>query len=167
MQLLLQRFVTHQQFVHSKDFIHCDIRPCNFLVDEYGILKLSDFKQVRKIPKEPLRDTPLALRGSLPYMAPELLTAEGVHSFQSDLWAIGCVLYQLRRGNLPFGEPTLPVLEMMENVRTVEPVNAPIPVQAPEGASNALITTHPPVTADLADLLLWLLEKSPANRCNW
>lgn len=102
-------------------------------------------------------------------MAPELFTAEGVHSFQSDLWAIGCVLYQLRRGNLPFGESPVPASEIIENIRTVEPVNAPLPPPVPEGnASNShAVTTHPPVTADLADLLLWLLEKSPANRCNW
>jgi serine/threonine-protein kinase ULK4 len=86
--------------------IHCDIRPRNFLVDEYGILKLSDFKFARKIPKEALSDTPLPSRGTITYMSPELFTPEGVHSFQSDFWAIGCVLYQLRRGSLPFGEST-------------------------------------------------------------
>lgn len=69
--------------------LHCDIRPANFLVDEYGILKLADFKNVRKIPKEPLGEALLNSRGSPQYMGPELFSAEGVHSFQSDLWAIG------------------------------------------------------------------------------
>ena len=69
--------------------LHCDIRPCNFLVDEYGILKLSDFKNVRKIPKEPLGETPMGSRGTPDYMSPELFTEEGMHSYQSDFWAIG------------------------------------------------------------------------------
>ena len=140
--------------------IHCDIRPCNFLVDEYGILKLSDFKFARKIPKEALGDSPIPTRGTAAYMAPELFTPEGVHSFQSDFWAVGCMLYQLRRGCLPFGESTLPLPKLVEQIRTVEPVNAPLP-----SANHGI--AHPSVTADLADLLLWLLEKTPSNRCSW
>ena len=50
--------------------IHCDLRPKNFLVDEYGILKLADFKMTQKIPKELLQNKALELRGSPPYMAP-------------------------------------------------------------------------------------------------
>jgi serine/threonine protein kinase len=147
--------------------IHCDVRPSNFLVDEYGILKLGDFKQTRKIPKDALGDTPLAARGTLPYMAPELFTADGVHSFQSDFWAVGCVLYQMRRGHLPFGEGTIKVPVLIQNINTVEPVNSPLPVPTPEGSVVSAKLAHPPVTADLADLLLWLLEKSPLDRCNW
>jgi serine/threonine protein kinase len=42
-------------------------------------------------------------RGSPPYLAPELFTNEGVHSYQSDFWCFGCLLYELRRGFPPFG----------------------------------------------------------------
>ena len=35
-------------------------------------------------------------------MAPELFMAGGVYSFQSDLWALGCVMYELAEGNPPF-----------------------------------------------------------------
>ena len=155
------------QYVHTQNMIHCDIRPCNFLVDEYGILKLSDFKFVRKIPKEAVGDTPIASRGTAMYMAPELFEPEGVHSFQSDFWALGCVLYQMRRGSLPFGDNNLLLGELIENIRTVEPIQAPLPVVvALEGGGHKTILP-PPVTADLADLLLWLLEKAPMNRCSW
>ena len=147
--------------------IHGDIRPINFLVDEYGILKLADFKFTRKIPKKALGDCPVLERGTTPYMAPELFTPEGVHSFQSDFWAFGCVLYQMRRGQLPFGDSTMKLPALQHNIRYVEPVNAPLPIPTPEGANINTKLSHPPVTADLADLLLWMLEKSPADRCSW
>lgn len=65
-----------------------------------------DFKFTRKIPSElkPLQDIPLQQRGTPSYMAPELFDSDGIHSIQSDFWAIGCILYQLRRGSLPFGD---------------------------------------------------------------
>ncbi|RYG66326.1 serine/threonine protein kinase, partial [archaeon] len=105
------------------------MRPCNFLVDEYGILKLADFKFTRKIPKEPLKDTPLEERGgSLAYLAPELFSPEGVQSVSSDLWALGCVLFELRSGRVPFGDSPPDHLDDLTNrIRTFDPLPAPIP----------------------------------------
>jgi serine/threonine protein kinase len=169
--------------LHAIGIIHGDLRPKNFLIDEYGIVKISDFKFAVKIPKDRLDNKPLELRGNPPYMAPELFTSEGVNSFQSDFWALGCVLYELRRGQPPFGDSANYSLErLMQNIRTIEPVNSPLnspgatatingtPVRDKQGkivqqtASNNSI---PPVTAELADLLHWLLEKAPMNRCGW
>jgi serine/threonine protein kinase len=155
------------QYIHNEGMIHCDIRPANFLVDEYGILKLADFKFTRKIPTEPIGNAEMNTRGTPTYMAPELFAPNGVHSFQSDLWAVGCVLYQMRRGSLPFGDNHTPLATLIDNINNVEPVNAPLPVVTPEGTTVNSRLAHPPVTADLADLLQWLLEKSPTNRCSW
>mgnify|MGYP003975649745 CR=1 FL=1 len=73
------------RYLHGLGMLHCDLRPCNFLVDEYGILKMSDFKCTRKLPQAPVGDIPLEARGAVEYLAPELLSASGVHSFASDL----------------------------------------------------------------------------------
>eukprot|EP00249_Psilotum_nudum_P026310 c32079_g1_i1 orf=3-185(-) len=45
---------------------------------------------------------PQAKRGTPCYMAPELFEEGGVHSFASDLWALGCVMYECFAGNPPF-----------------------------------------------------------------
>lgn len=42
-------------------------------------------------------------RGHLPYLAPELFAADGIFSFATDFWALGCLLHELRRGFAPFG----------------------------------------------------------------
>lgn len=148
------------QYLHSIGIIHGDIRPQNFLIDEYGILKLADFKFSLKIPRDPLKDKTITDRGIPLYMAPELFTSEGVHSFQSDFWSLGCTLYELRRGFAPFGTLFMSTEKVMENIRTIEPVHNPLPL-VEKGKYNSSFS------GEFADLVMWLLEKAPMNRCGW
>lgn len=56
-------------------------------------------------------------------MAPELFQAGGVHSSASDLWALGCVLYECASGRPPFVSPSFKTLAHL--VLTAEP--SPLP----------------------------------------
>lgn len=152
--------------------IHNDLRARNFLVDEYGILKLSDFKYSTKVPKETLGDSPLAQRGVPANMAPELFTSEGVMSYSSDMWSLGVLLYQLRRGILPFGDTSyVPFDQLQENIRSIsDPIQHPVYPPAnmmPANYSTKSVALLPSISLELADLMLWLLEKAPMNRCSW
>ena len=185
--------------MHSLGLLHCDLRPRNFLIDEYGVLKLSDFKMARKIPKTSLGNTPLEQRGCFPYMAPELFSTDGVHSFASDFWSLGCVLYELRRGVPPFG--TIELIEMRpyptrgeENgdpldiltnrIKNAEPVRSPVVFVDVSGTNKnsgvpgsatkqdnkrsvANAKDVPAMSQVLADVLLWMLQKLPIDRCDW
>ncbi|ETW10273.1 ULK/ULK protein kinase, variant [Aphanomyces invadans] len=88
--------------------------------------------------------------GSPHYMAPELFDPHPVHSFASDFWALGCVLYELFTGTQPFS--SLGFVDLRSMIQTE-------PVQLPPNGIN--------MSADFADLLRRLLEKDPADRITW
>ena len=81
------------------------------------------------------------------YMAPELFQDNGVHSFYSDFWSLGCVLFELATGKPPFCTNSLKDLITM----IVECGFPPV-----EGFSK-----------EFNDLLGKLLDKDPIRRINW
>ncbi len=174
------------KYLHSEGLLHCDLRPRNFLVDEYGIIKMCDFKLSRKIPKNVLGDIAYETRGIAEYMAPELFSTKGVHSFASDFWALGCMLYELRRGILPFGSLSnssdnqhngverwqstteKEINIFLDRLHNTSPVTDPSPACfKSKGKTRKTIATVPPMSAELADLMTWLLEKHVEDRCGW
>ena len=89
------------QYTHSKGVIVCDIKPACVLVNEYGSVKLGDFGSAQKL-VDLMGKAKGKKKGTPSYMAPELFDTNGVYSFQSDLWALGCMMYELGQGNPPF-----------------------------------------------------------------
>ena len=80
-------------------------------------------------------------------MAPELFNDEGVYSFQSDMWALGCVMYEMATGLPPFKASGLQQLITEIQTKPYEPING--------------------ATALFSDLLSRLLEKDPVKRISW
>ena len=89
-------------YLHSKGIVYCDLKPSNILFNEYGNAKLSDLGLARRlvdmITATSTNEIEFAKRGSPFYMAPELFHDNGVYSFQSDLWALGIIAYELSTG---------------------------------------------------------------------
>ena len=89
---------------HKKGFVHRDLKPANILVTRLGI-KLLDFGLARQ--NVPLKETDETLTergqivGTLQYMSPEQLQGKEADS-RSDLFAFGCVLYELLSGKRAF-----------------------------------------------------------------
>lgn len=82
-------------YAHEKKFIHCDIKPENFILFPNNQLKLADFG----FAKLNLRTLKASGSGTIDYIAPE--QAMGRPKFQSDVFSLGLVLYRLLSGKLP------------------------------------------------------------------
>jgi len=92
-------------YLHSHGIIYCDLKPSNVLFNEYGSLKLCDFglaKRIVDLVQVEANAETGPKKGTPYYMAPELFQDEGVHSFASDFWALGCILFELAVGRPPF-----------------------------------------------------------------
>ena len=91
------------QTLHKNGIIHCNLKPSNIVIDEYGNVKICDFKKCLRLSKmtnDLIQKNKCAMTPC--YTAPELFRKEGKYSFKSDLWALGCILFELAVGQVPF-----------------------------------------------------------------
>jgi len=85
---------------HSKGVVHRDVKPSNFLLTSTGELKLSDFGLASVLAARKITATGKTA-GTFLYMAPEQIRGQDITS-RTDLYALGCVLYELVTGEVPF-----------------------------------------------------------------
>lgn len=89
------------QHAHNHGIIHRDLKPGNVFITETGELKLGDFGIARDTQAADLTEAGLTV-GTYSYMAPELVRGERAVTGQVDLYALGCVLFELMTGHPPF-----------------------------------------------------------------
>lgn len=90
--------------MHSQGVIHRDLKPENILLDEQMRIKITDFGTAKILDTNEngeTRDAANSFVGTAEYVSPELLTEKSACK-SSDLWALGCIIYQLLAGRPPF-----------------------------------------------------------------
>ncbi|MBC8170575.1 MAG: serine/threonine-protein kinase PknK, partial [Anaerolineae bacterium] len=93
---------------HRRGVVHRDIKPENILIDEDGNAYLTDFGIARVIGRDYAdADADEQISGSLHYMAPEQLRGLPILNPQTDLYALGLVVYEILTGQYVFPEATI------------------------------------------------------------
>ena len=98
---------------HAKDIIHRDLKPANIKITPSGVVKILDFGLAKALDDGSSDDESLsrdrtragAVLGTAAYMSPEQGRGKPLDQ-RTDIWAFGCVLYELMTGRAAFGADT-------------------------------------------------------------
>uniref|UniRef100_A0A8C7H6Z3 3-phosphoinositide-dependent protein kinase 1 n=1 Tax=Oncorhynchus kisutch TaxID=8019 RepID=A0A8C7H6Z3_ONCKI len=89
------------QYLHSKGIIHRDLKPENILLNEDMHIQITDFGTAKQLSSDSTQNRANSFVGTAEYVSPELLTQKSACK-SSDLWGLGCIIYQLVAGLPPF-----------------------------------------------------------------
>ncbi|HKQ41282.1 MAG TPA: Stk1 family PASTA domain-containing Ser/Thr kinase [Pseudonocardia sp.] len=134
-------------FSHRHQIIHRDVKPANIMINRAGAVKVMDFGIARALGEGQNVTQTAAVIGTAQYLSPEQARGEAVDA-RSDVYAAGCVLYELLTGEPPFTGDS-PVAVAYQHVR-----------EDPKSPSEVNSAVPPALDA----IVLKALSKNPANR---
>jgi serine/threonine-protein kinase len=134
---------------HERGVIHRDLKPANLMITPEGVVKILDFGLAKPYVEDSIVDgvSKLAtvtgddmtregvIMGTASYMSPEQARGRKVDR-RSDIWAFGCVLYEMVTGRRAFGGETM--TDVLVSVVTGEPDWSLVPIYTPPGVRRLL-----------------------------
>ena len=134
-------------FSHENGIIHRDVKPANIMISNTNQVKVMDFGIARAIADSSSVTQTAAVIGTAQYLSPEQASGNPVDA-RSDVYSLGCVLYEILTGDPPFTGDT-PIAVAYQHVR-----EDPIPPSE----------RHQGISSDLDAVVLKALAKNPENR---
>ena len=113
---------------HESYIIHRDIKPQNIMIEDNGLIKITDFGIAMALNATQLTQTN-SVMGSVHYLPPEQASGKGA-SVKSDIYSLGILMYELLTGNVPFkGDNAVEIAlkHMKDKIPSIRKQNPSIP----------------------------------------
>ena len=136
------------QVVHDHGVIHRDVKPENLFVTAEGVLKIMDFGIAKRLDAGTGLTRFGTLAGTPQYMSPEQISDFANVTHLADLYALGCIAYQMFTGRVPFDGTQSPPIYLAHQLTDPDPPSA----------------RNPQVPPELDAIVLRLLAKQPEER---
>jgi len=145
---LVRQVALGLEHAHRKGLIHRDVNPYNILVTRDGTAKLADLGLAIDLADEDHVTREGATVGTFDYVAPEQARHSHSADIRSDIYSLGCTIYHMCSGQVPFPSPSLP--EKLFAHQALEP--------------TPLEQLVPGIPAGLAEIVHRMMRKSPDER---
>ncbi len=145
---LVRQVAMGLEHAHRKGLIHRDVNPYNILVTHDGTAKLADMGLAINLAEEDRVTREGATVGTFDYVAPEQARHSHSADIRSDIYSLGCTLYHMISGQVPFPTPSLP--EKLFAHQAMEPTR--------------LDKLMPGLSEGLAEVVVRMMRKSPDDR---
>lgn len=154
----VQQTLVGLAYLHSKDIIHRDIKGANVLVDNHGIVKISDFGISKRVQDSKSllvsnstgsasgvrrgaagllgTNNRVSLQGSVFWMAPEVVR-QTAYTRKADIWSLGCLIVEMLTGTHP--HPTCSQLQAIFKIGGKGMSGTDPAPEIPAGASPELV----------------------------